>query len=541
MESEMGNLVRNEIFQEVSEDTVPGWSKFKGRSTDVTEMLWVLAKKYNELGELVKYKGRATVRGDMEPVIDARNGLTPEQTFAPTVRHNTLKLLVAAGVARAGRAERARVAKPNAKMRYRTFDMTAAFLNGESPEGRVRYVRPPEGFRTNDRRGVPIVWKLTGNCYGRAAAPRIWYMTLHDYLVDKKHGLGMTQSDHDPCYYFKVYADGSRLDMGLYVDDTWVLDDAGAAADADLAALGAKFKLTIDNNPRHFLNMNIEVLSPTRVKMSSENYITRMADKYMPGWREKPKVRLPSTAALQKAYEAAHEARTTATAPAHPEIVKRFGGKVGALIYTSPCVRVDTCYTISRLARAITFATPELEACADECMLYMAQTASDGLTFDGHAKDADVLRASSDSDWAVGHSTTGYVCRLAGVAFAYSSKRQPCIAMSSTEAEIIAASTLALEALHFRRLLTEMGLHQEQPTLVLVDNAGAVELSRDRKSCHRSRHVDRRFFKIRELVAAGELVVEWTPTAENEADLLTKTLDAEAYDRHRKTAFNMPK
>ena len=86
-----------------------------------------------------------------------------------------------------------------------------------------------------------------------------------------------------------------------------------------------------------------------------------------------------------------------------------------------------------------------------------------------------------------------------------------------------------------------MGLHQDKPTLVLVDNAGAVELSRDRKSCHRSRHVDRRFFKIRELVAAGELVVEWTPTAENEADLLTKTLDAEAYDRHRKTAFNMPK
>ena len=144
MESEMGNLVRNQIFTEVSEDSVPGWNKFKGRSTDVAEMLWILVKKYNELGELIKFKGRATVRGDMEPAIDARTGLTPEQTFAPTVRHNTLKLLVAAGVVRAGRAERGQRAsiqstqasiqaiekgnKTKATMRYRTFDMTAAFL-----------------------------------------------------------------------------------------------------------------------------------------------------------------------------------------------------------------------------------------------------------------------------------------------------------------------------------------------------------------------------------------------------------------------------
>ena len=44
----------------------------------------------------------------------------------------------------------------------------------------------------------------------------------------------------------------------------------------------------------------------------------------------------------------------------------------------------------------------------------------------------------------------------------------------------------------------------EKPPLLFVDNSGAVELSRDRKSCHRSRHVDRRYFKVRELQALGE-------------------------------------
>ena len=105
--------------------------------------------------------------------------------------------------------------------------------------------------------------------------------------------------------------------------------------------------------------------------------------------------------------------------------------------------------------------------------------------------------------------------------------------MSSTEAEIIAASALSLEAVHFRALLTEMGLPQAEPTVIHVDNSGAVELSRDRKSCHRSRHVDRRYFKVRELVYAGHLKVEHIETDKNWADLLTKSLDEAAYLRHR--------
>ena len=76
-------------------------------------------------------------------------------------------------------------------------------------------------------------------------------------------------------------------------------------------------------------------------------------------------------------------------------------------MYTSPCVRVDACYTISRLSRALTFPTPELEELADKCIVYLAQTATDGVTFDGHAPNAETIVCESDSDWSVAHSTTG--------------------------------------------------------------------------------------------------------------------------------------
>ena len=72
------------------------------------------------------------------------------------------------------------------------------------------------------------------------------------YVTDPVSGLGLTQSDHDPCYYFKVYPDGSRLDAGLYVDDTWLIDNGGKAADADLEKLGKRFDLKLESRPSSF-------------------------------------------------------------------------------------------------------------------------------------------------------------------------------------------------------------------------------------------------------------------------------------------------
>jgi hypothetical protein len=82
-------------------------------------------------------------------------------------------------------------------------------------------------------------------------------------------------------------------------------------------------------------------------------------------------------------------------------------------------------------------------------------------------------------------------------------------------------------------------MRQLEPTPLFVDNSGAVELSRDRKSCHRSRHVDRRYFKVRELSFEGVLRVEHIDTAENEADLLTKPLATASYFKHRSRLMNI--
>ena len=95
----------------------------------------------------------------------------------------------------------------------------------------------------------------------------------------------------------------------------------------------------------------------------------------------------------------------------------------------------------------------------------------------------------------------------------------------------MAASQAATEIMYFRGLLREFG-HDLDPTTLYVDNQGAVELSKDMKSCQRSRHIERRYLKVRELVALGEILVEYVPTDLNHSDVLTKPLDRSTFGIH---------
>eukprot|EP00965_Chrysotila_dentata_P088787 2931266-Pleurochrysis_carterae.AAC.1 len=63
-----------------------------------------------------------------------------------------------------------------------------------------------------------------------------------------------------------------------------------------------------------------------------------------------------------------------------------------------------------------------------------------------------------------------------------------------------------------------MGREEEGATYMYVGNSGAVELSKERRSCQRSRHVDRRDLKVREYVAHGSIAVRKIGTEDNVAD-----------------------
>ena len=111
----------------------------------------------------------------------------------------------------------------------------------------------------------------------------------------------------------------------------------------------------------------------------------------------------------------------------------------------------------------------------------------------------------SDSDWGVKHSTTGWlgVHVVAGQpTVSWSSNKQDSVALSSCEAELMAASDAAKEAIYLRRFTTELGLSplSEPPLDLFVDNSAAIDVSYNPQHHGRLKHVDRRSFFVRECV-----------------------------------------
>jgi len=110
-------------------------------------------------------------------------------------------------------------------------------------------------------------------------------------------------------------------------------------------------------------------------------------------------------------------------------------------------------------------------------------------------------------------------------AVTWSSKKQHIIALSSTEAEYIAQTHAAKEALWIRTFIGEFRDGFESlPIPINCDNQGAIALAKDNKFHARTKHIDLRYHFIREAVEDAKIELNYIPTNDNAADIFTKAL-----------------
>ena len=107
------------------------------------------------------------------------------------------------------------------------------------------------------------------------------------------------------------------------------------------------------------------------------------------------------------------------------------------------------------------------------------------------------------------------------------------MAKSSTEAEYVALSMAAQEAIWLRRLLTDIGVGVDHATTIHEDNQGAIQLSRNPKHHNRTKHVDVSFHFTRERILTKEIDVSYVPTDHNLSDIMTKGLSRVSYQKFR--------
>ncbi|MCO5546935.1 hypothetical protein L7F22_000374 [Adiantum nelumboides] len=139
---------------------------------------------------------------------------------------------------------------------------------------------------------------------------------------------------------------------------------------------------------------------------------------------------------------------------------------------------------------------------------------------------------SRDADFA-GHpdcrkSTSGYVFTFTGGAVSWISRLQKCVALSTTEAEYVAATEASKEALWLMRLVEEVGIKSQVPVLH-CDSQSAIMLARNPVFHAKTKHIEVKYHFIRSVLDDKSITLVKVHTDDNPADLLTKSLPAERF------------
>jgi hypothetical protein len=494
------------------------------------ETMWVGRRKLKSDGALLKLNARCVLRGDIH---GKRYCVTDNQKTSPVVTSQSLCCLDAVACLR--------------EQHFCDYDVPGAYLQGDQLTSEQVLARAPLGFREYDERGVEIMWLMQAPLYGQLDAGAIWNRTINEFLTG---AVGLERCPHDPCVYSKSMGADRGEDVltgPLYVDDGRLYYDHTPAAIA--AADDARKKLTerfgiefgeTDPTSSFFLGANRIADGRSKCSVRGTSYIDKMIDRYADGdvsiskrfpahWSY-----LPSDDSLTKAWDTA-----VATRPNAPEeLVKRYQSLFGALLYVVK-FRPEVSATLQLCGTCLTFPTEEMYECLMHCLVYLGRTRNLGINFSKHAPEAGKLRAYADSNFSITRSVTGFCVMLAGASVSHASRRQHCITMSSCEAELVALADCAIELLYVMGVLDFIGFDITESVEVCTDSKAAYDLCHRFNSAQNSRHVDRKMFKMRELRGASVVTVRHIPGEENPADLFTKILTRQPFEKHRKKSMNL--
>ena len=167
---------------------------------------------------------------------------------------------------------------------------------------------------------------------------------------------------------------------------------------------------------------------------------------------------------------------------------------------------------------------------------YLRRTKDIFLVFGGsELKIEGYIDSSFQSESDDSQSMSGYVFTLNGGAISWKSSKQSITAESTAEAEYMAASEGAKEAVWMRIFVSELRVVPsiEEPIVLYCDNNAAIAQAKEPRPHKNSKHVLRRFHLIREIIERGDVMIERVDTRNNIADPLTKTLSQIHFDRHK--------
>ena len=466
----------------------------KPQDKEVIGLKWVYKTKFNEDGSIQKHKARLVVKGySQQPGIDFN------ETYAPVVRMETIRSVLALAA--------------QFKLSVYQLDVKSAFLNGELEE--EVYVEQPQGYVIEGKEDK--VYRLRKALYGLKQAPRAWNSKIDGYLIHK----GFTKSPSEPSLYIKTQGPNFLI-LCLYVDDLIYTGTDPRMIEEFKKAMMSEYEMTDLGAMKYFLGMQVKQ-SSGKIFLSQEKYAEDLLKKFNMS-DCKPMATPMTTSEKLLKYDGKEKVDASL-----------YRSLVGSLIYLTN-TRPDIVHAVSIISRFMSDPSKDHLAAAKRILRYIKGTKSYGIMYE--SENDSRLTGYTDSDWAGSiddrRSTSGYLFQLGSKSISWSSRKQATVALSSSEAEYISATSAACEAVWLRRILKDLQQGTKDPTTIYCDNMSAIAMTKNPVFHSRTKHIEIRHHFIRELVEKQEIELQFCKTGEQLADIFTKALQIEKFIQFRR-------
>ena len=392
------------------------------------------------------------------------------------------------------------------------MDVETAFLNGKINS--EVYVSQPKGYEDETNR----VYKLSKALYGLRESPRDWYECFNEYITK----LGFKRNNVDLCLY-KKGKENNEIYILIYVDDLLICSKSKEDIQRVKKFLSDRFKMKDLGEIKEYLGINIDYnYIENKLTLSQMKYIESLANKY-----EIQNSRLYSTPMetnlqLEKAESC--------------EINIKYRNLIGALLYISSNTRPDISYSVNYLSRYQNSYNETHWKYALRILKYLYLTKDLNLHYEKN-ENCDTITCYVDADWAGDNndrkSTTGYVIKMYGNVIDWKSRKQKCITKASTYAEYVALSEVVSEIKYIRELVKIFDININESIKIYEDNSGAINIANNGNFTKNSKHIEIHYHFVHESVKENLIEVCKIDSNENVADIFTKALCKEKFEKFR--------